>query len=101
MKALDFKRFISFGLASGIIFWIVTILSIAANPWFSLTKNAFSDLGASSANVPWIYNYGLIVAGGVALLYSVSLMDWSTNKVEVAGSAFMFIAGIFLALIGV
>jgi hypothetical membrane protein len=101
MKALDCRRFSSFGLASGVIFWIVTILSIVANPWFSLTKNAFSDLGASSANVPWVYNYGLVVAGGVALLYSVALMDWSTNKVEVAGSAFMFIAGIFLALIGI
>lgn len=101
MKVLDSRMFSSFGLASGVIFWIVTILSIVANPWFSLTKNAFSDLGASSANAPWIYNYGLVVAGGVALLYSVALMDWSTNKVEVAGSAFMFISGIFLALIGI
>jgi len=101
MKALDFRRFSSFGLASGVVFWTVTILSIVANPWFSLTKNAFSDLGASSANAPWIYNYGLVVVGGVALLYSVALMDWSTNKVEVAGSAFMFVAGIFLALIGI
>jgi len=101
MKALDFRRFSSFGFASGVVFWIVTILSIAANPCFSVTTNAFSDLGASSANAPWIYNYGLVVAGGVALLYSVALMDWSTNKVEVAGSAFMVVAGIFLALIGI
>ena len=101
MKTLDLKRLNSFGLASGVIFWITAVFSIVANPWFSLTKNAFSDLGAPSANAPWIYNYGLVLAGLAALLYSVALMDWASNKVEVSGSTFMFVAGIFLALIGV
>ena len=89
------------GLVSSVLFWVVASLSMLYNPWFSLTTNAFSDLGGRSANQPWIYNIGLMVTGGVALLYALSLIDDAKNKAQVVGGGFMFMAGVFLALIGI
>jgi len=89
------------GLLASVLFWAVTSLAIIYNPWFSLMMHAFSDLGGSMANQPWIYNYGLMITGAVALMYAFALIEDARNKVEVVGGAFMFIAGVFLALIGI
>jgi hypothetical membrane protein len=89
------------GLLASVLFWVVTSLAIIHNPWFSLMTHAFSDLGGPMANQPWIYNYGLMITGAFALMYAATLIEDARNKVEVVGGAFMFIAGVFLALIGI
>lgn len=50
---------------------------------------------------PWIYNSGLVVTGAVASIYALYLAYVSSSKLSVYASAFIFIAGIFLALIEV
>ncbi len=89
------------GLAAAVLAWIVIAVSISVNPWFDLFEHALSDLGGPQASSPWIYNLGLIAVALVVLIYSIYLVYVSTNKMEVAGSAFLVIAAIFLALIGV
>jgi len=98
-----FKGLFYLGIVDVVLAWIVILISISANPWWisHYTTGAFSDLGSSQANMPWIYNNGLIFVGILILLYSISLINYSLNKIEVAGSAFFFIAGIFLILIGI
>lgn len=96
------KRILSYSCFLGIASSMLTILiSIYYNPWFDFFKNAFSGLGSDEANMPWIYNYGLIITSIFVYLYSVYLAMESKNKLEVFASAFFFIAGIFLALIGI
>ena len=90
-----------FGIIASIIAWIVIEICIILNPWFVFTRDAFSDLGGSGAYMPWIYNYGLIITGIFILFYSTYLILNSRNKLETVGSSFLFIAGLFLILIGV
>lgn len=103
MQEKIFKGLFYLGIVDVVLAWIVILISISANPWWvsHYTTGAFSDLGSSQANMPWIYNNGLIFVGILILLYSISLINYSLNKIEVAGSAFFFIAGIFLILIGI
>ena len=89
------------GLAAAINAWIFIYISISVNPWFDLYRDALSDLGTLDANQPWIYNVGLMISGALLILYTVYLVYTSNNKVEVVGSGYIAIAGIFLALIGI
>ncbi|MCG2870075.1 MAG: DUF998 domain-containing protein, partial [Vulcanisaeta sp.] len=89
------------GIIAVILAWVVIAVSISVNPWFVFTKNAFSDLGGPYATDPWIYNYGLIITSVFVDLYSINLLLTSRNKVESFASAFVFVAGLFLALIGI
>ena len=88
------------GPAATILAWLVILYCISLNSWFDFARNAFSDLGTSRATHPEIYNVGLIVTGIMLMLYSVGLGLFSENKPEQWSSAFLFISGVFLALIG-
>ncbi len=89
------------GLVAIIVAWIIIAASWYINPWFRLLEHAFSDLGGIDANKPWLYNYGLIATGLLVVGYSIGLYSLSREKMEVVGASFVFIAGLFLALIGV
>ncbi|WP_243676060.1 DUF998 domain-containing protein [Vulcanisaeta distributa] len=97
------KQFLTYtGIIAAVLAWLFIAISISVNPWFIFTKNAFSDLGGPYAtDPPWIYNYGLIITSVFVDLYSINLLLVSRNKVEDFASAFVFIAGLFLALIGI
>ncbi|MGC9009796.1 MAG: DUF998 domain-containing protein [Sulfolobales archaeon] len=89
------------GLIAALFAWAIIILSISQNPWFDLYKHALSDLGDPvRANKPWIYNLGLIITGVLTCIYSLYLTYVASNKIHVFASAMIFVAGIFLALIG-
>lgn len=89
------------GLIAAAMAWATISLSISRNPWFSLYRHALSDLGGPGAIDPWVYNVGLIATGVVASTYAIYLASAATEKFTVYASSFIFIAGIFLALIGV
>ena len=97
----DKVRFIGFiGLFAVIYAWIVILTCISINPWFVFTEHAFSDLGAPTANSPWLYNYGMISIGVLIIIYSIYLAYFAENKLMTVGAAFSSIAGIFLMLVG-
>ncbi|MGB9733827.1 MAG: DUF998 domain-containing protein [Conexivisphaera sp.] len=81
--------------------WITIALSAARNPWFSVTRNAFSDLGGPRAADPWIYNAGMIATAALLIAFSVYLLWSSGNRVESMGASFAVVGGIFLAMIGI
>ncbi len=89
------------GPAAVILAWIVIGASWYLNPWFRFLEHAFSDLGGPEASYPWVYNYGLIATGALVILYSWFIYSVAASKMEAAASALTFVAGIFLALIGV
>jgi len=89
------------GVIAAILAWTVIAISWKLNPWFNFFEHAFSDLGTQKANKPWIYNYGLIATGIMIILYSACTYRFALNKMEAVGAGFLFIAGIFLSLIGV
>ena len=89
------------GIMAAVLAWVVIAISISVNPWFVFTKNAFSDLGGPHAVDPWIYNYGLIITSVFVDLYSINLLLNSRNRIESFALAFVLVAGLFLALIGI
>lgn len=82
-------------------FHVVVLASVARNPWFDFYRHAFSDLGAPEAADPWIYNIGLIILGVMMCLYSLGLLLASKSRGAAFACGLYFVAGIFLALIGI
>jgi len=89
------------GLLAIATFASSVIVSATFNPWFSVFDNAFSDLGGSTANMPFIFNYGLIFFGLFMLLFSFYAITISSNKVETVSGSFMTVASFYFMLIGV
>ena len=90
------------GPAAAIVAWIVIgIAWILNSDWFVLTRHAFSDLGGPGSCCPQLYNYGLILVGVLVSLYGVGCFLAASSKPGTAGAAYMALAGVFLALIGV
>ena len=89
-----------FGVIALSVGWITIILAINVNPWFSLARNALSDLGAIGRENAWIFNSGLILAGIIAALYSIYLIASSRGKLEILASTIFLMSSIHLILIG-
>jgi hypothetical membrane protein len=89
-----------FGVIALSVGWITIILAISVNPWFSLARNALSDLGAIGRENAWIFNSGLILAGIIAALYSIYLIASSRGKLEILASTIFLMSSIHLILIG-
>jgi len=97
-----FKRLLWIGAVASLYIWIIILVCYHFNPSFVFTQGALSQFGAPSANYPFIYNiFGMIVTGILLMLFSVSLIGLSENKLETVGSSFLFISSVFLMLIGV
>ncbi len=89
------------GVATAALAWIVIALAASRNPWFDVFRHALSDLGGPRATDPWVFNAGLIAAGALTCVYALYLTHASASKALTFASALVFVAGIFLALIGV
>ena len=92
-----------------LLIWIVIAVSAAFNPWFGITHNALSDLGGGNLInnghpaplYPWIYNVGLMIEGVLIAILSSFFILRTRNTIEIVGSSFFIISGLFLALIGI
>jgi hypothetical membrane protein len=90
-----------FGLLAAALAWTVIAASVATNPWFVFTSDAFSDLGGPRSTDPWLYNYGLVSVAALVFVYSIQLGRVAQSKVEVVAASFVMVASIFLGMIGV
>lgn len=90
-----------FGLISLAVGWITIFISMALNPWFSIAKNALSDMGALGAEYAYVFNSGLFVAGVLALFYSIYLLSEYDGKISALASSMFFFSAVHLILIAV
>lgn len=88
------------GLIALVIGLIAIILAISMNPWFSLERNALSDLGALSIPSNYVFNTGLMITSIFMLIYSIYLVSVINSKVGIVGSSLLLLASIHLFLIG-
>ncbi|MGB9785959.1 MAG: DUF998 domain-containing protein [Infirmifilum uzonense] len=84
-----------------VAFTLGVLVSASQNTWWSLIRNAFSDLGGPRATDPWIFNWTLIISGILYILYSMGVLAYSRSRLDSFSAGLLFTAGIFLALIGV
>lgn len=89
------------GIVGGVIYWLFTFWAISRNKWFSFFEHALSDLGTAEANAPWIYNCGLMISSIFGVLFAVYLVLTSQTKLQTVGGAYIGVAALFLALIGI
>lgn len=60
------------GVIGPVIAYVSIGVSILFSPWFSWNRNALSDLGhAVKSGVAPIYNFGLLLAGSLIMIYAV------------------------------
>jgi hypothetical protein len=81
------------GICAVISAWLTIATGIYRNPWFVLTRNAFSDLGGPRAADPWIYDSGMLITAALLMAFSAYLLATSRNRVESMGASFASIAG--------
>ena len=74
---------------------------MSVNPWFSIWRDAFSDLGGPQARYPWIYNYGMVVVASLIMIYGACMVGSGLNKFHYVGGSFFMVAGMFLAMVGI
>lgn len=105
MSTVNQERISSLLLWFGILAMVSALLwisvAILINPAFDFFTGALSQLGSPGANHPWVYNTGLMFTSILLFLFAVSLLLHSANRVESAGSSFLMVAALFLALIGI
>ena len=96
------KFFKVFGLVAVAVGWITIITSIIVNPWFSIFRNALSDLGNSQVHpesAPY-FNMGLMAAGILVTIFAVGIYSHMRNIIEKIGGILFILSGIALFGIG-
>ncbi|MGC8506242.1 MAG: DUF998 domain-containing protein [Thermoplasmata archaeon] len=96
------------GIMAILFAWFTILLAIHFNPWFRVDVNALSDLGgrASGSNshpypsYPFVYNGGIMITGGLIVIFSASVIRRSAYRTEILGFSFLTLSGVFLALVG-
>jgi len=88
-----------FGVLALAVGWVTILASIMLNPWFSITRNALSDLGALGLERAWVFNLGLAVSGVFAALYSIYLIWAVKSKLEILASSIFLLSAIHLIMI--
>lgn len=79
------------------------LASIALSPWFNVYDNALSDLGNTATNgaVGYVYDAGLVVAGGLVLAFAVLLSRGGRDHRNMVWTVPLMIAAFDLAMVGV
>jgi hypothetical membrane protein len=83
----------------GLVFWLVVYLGQLFNPSYSFLDQ-LSRLGGTGAVAAWIFNAGVITAGGLAIAYCYLLMSQVRTLPSAVGLLFFVVAFVFLILIG-
>jgi hypothetical membrane protein len=91
------------GTLGAIVAYPFIATSIILSPWFDFTNNALSDLGNTALHGPtaWIFNSGLIVAGGLTACFAILISVRHRSLKYLSWSIPSAAAGIDLALVGI
>jgi hypothetical membrane protein len=97
------SRLRALGVVAALAAYPFILASIALSPWFNVYNNALSDLGnrATNGSAAYVYDVGLVVAGGLVLAFAVLLSRASRDRRALVWTAPLAIAAFDLALVGV
>ena len=83
------------GLLVPVVIFTCLGLALLSSPWFTWTDHALSDLGVQT-NTAALFNYGMIVGGVFAFIFSLGLIKVLSRKI--GGYVLLFSS---IALIGI
>jgi len=89
------------GILAPIVAFTFISLSIVYSPQFSWTENALSDLGVQEGVTAILFNYGLIIAGILALVFASRLFVSQKTIYGRIGAFIFVLAALTLMAIGV
>lgn len=89
------------GIGSSLVGFTTTLAATVVSPTFTWTGSALSDLGAPDAATPWLFNYGLVAAGIIALPFAWLLFTTGRHVLERLGAVGFAGSVVGLALVGV
>lgn len=89
------------GIATPIIIYLFIGIAILVHPSFSWSDNAISDLGRVEYQYSNILNFGFIVGGIAAVIFTMGIWRFVETKVGVLGTTLFLIGMISLILLGV
>lgn len=82
-------------LSLPVIFIIGLSIVVHANPWFSFTDNALSDMGSLHNPNRWLFNGFLMVFAAIAMVPSVVAFKSGLSYLMPLATAFLFLVGVF------
>lgn len=88
------------GVAGALIGFATILAATALSPTFSWAGNALSDLGAPGAANPWLFNWGLVASGVVALPFGLAVWDGAEHALQRVGAVVAALGFACLALVG-
>ncbi len=96
VRVLEVERVASY-IALFLPFLFITGLGIVihANPWFSFTNNALSDMGSLKNPNHWIFNGFIMLFAIVAMLPSIIAFKNGLSYMMPIAMLFLFLVGVF------
>ena len=96
------RRLKVLGCLSALAAYPFILASIALSPWFNFYDNALSDLGnlVTNEQVAFVYDAGLVVSGGLILVFAVLYSRESQDRRALIWSTPLAVAAADLALVG-
>ena len=88
------------GIVGPLVGFAATLSATVLSPGFRWTGNALSDLGASGAANPWLFNWGLVASAALTILFSWALWRGATNGLQRLGTVTFAGTNAALALVG-
>ncbi|WP_297516124.1 DUF998 domain-containing protein [Thermococcus sp.] len=93
---MELERFASYvAISLPIIFIVGLTVVIHANPWFSFTDNALSDMGSLHNPNRWLFNGFLMLFAVVAMAPSVVAFKHGLSYLMPLALLFLFLVGVF------
>ncbi|GAB6101399.1 DUF998 domain-containing protein [Thermococcus atlanticus] len=93
---MDFAKLSAYiSLSLPVIFILGLALVIHANPWFSLTGNALSDMGSTRNPVNYYFNGFLMAFAAIAFIAAAGAFRNGLSYIMPLAMVFLFLVGVF------
>jgi hypothetical membrane protein len=94
------RLFAGLGVTSTVLTLGGIFVAAALAPWFSVFRNALSDLGAVGVATAPVFNGALVLGGALGTGFVVGAWAETDNPVHAGGAFVLLLAMVFMALVG-
>ena len=95
------RLFAGLGVTSTVLTLGGIFVAAALAPWFSVFRNALSDLGAAGVATAPVFNGALLLGGALGSGFVVGAWAETENPVHAGGAFALLLAMVFMTLVGV